>query len=36
MKAWPISPRVNSPGNNAPDILSPIELETEARFDFYL
>jgi putative SOS response-associated peptidase YedK len=36
MKAWPISPKVNSPANNAPDILSPIELESEPRFDFYL
>jgi putative SOS response-associated peptidase YedK len=25
MKAWPISPRVNSPANNDPLILTPIE-----------
>jgi putative SOS response-associated peptidase YedK len=25
MKMWPISPRVNSPKNNDPDILTPIE-----------
>ena len=24
MKAWPISPRVNSPGNNDPGILEPV------------
>jgi putative SOS response-associated peptidase YedK len=25
MKMWPISPRVNSPKNDDPDILTPIE-----------
>ena len=33
MKAWQISPRVNSPANNDPEILTPIEMESEARFD---
>jgi putative SOS response-associated peptidase YedK len=27
MKAWPISPRVNSPKNNDADIIAPIELQ---------
>jgi len=31
MKAWPISPRVNSPKNNDPDILTPIDLGSVAR-----
>jgi hypothetical protein len=26
MRAWPISPRVNSPRNNDPDLLEPIEV----------
>ena len=25
MKAWPVSPRVNSPKNNDPEIVAPIE-----------
>jgi putative SOS response-associated peptidase YedK len=25
MRAWPISPRVNSPKNNDPDLLSPVD-----------
>ena len=28
MKAWPISARVNSPKNNDPKIIVPIELES--------
>jgi putative SOS response-associated peptidase YedK len=31
MKAWPINARVNSPKNNDPDIIVPIELESVAR-----
>jgi hypothetical protein len=26
MKAWPISPRVNSPANNDPEIMAPVEV----------
>jgi hypothetical protein len=26
MRTWPISPRVNSPRNNDPDLLEPIEV----------
>ena len=31
MKAWPVSPRVNSPKNNDPEIIVPIEPESVAR-----
>ena len=31
LKAWPISARVNSPNNNDPEIIAPIELESLAR-----
>jgi putative SOS response-associated peptidase YedK len=31
MRAWPISPRVNTPGNDDPEIITPIELESVAR-----
>ncbi len=31
MKAWPIDARVNSPQNNDPDIIVPIELESIAQ-----
>jgi putative SOS response-associated peptidase YedK len=31
MKACPISPRENSPMNNDPEIITPIELESVAR-----
>jgi putative SOS response-associated peptidase YedK len=31
MKAWPISSRVNSPKNNDPEIIMPIELESVSR-----
>jgi putative SOS response-associated peptidase YedK len=31
IKAWPINARVNSPKNNDPDIIVPIELESVAR-----
>jgi putative SOS response-associated peptidase YedK len=30
MKAWPVSPRVNSPKNNDPEIVTPIETESVA------
>jgi putative SOS response-associated peptidase YedK len=31
MKAWPIDARVNSPKNNDPQIIAPIELQPVAR-----
>ena len=31
MKAWPIDVRVNSPKNNEPQIIVPIELESVTR-----
>jgi hypothetical protein len=31
MRAWPISPRVNSPKNNDAEIVVPIELASVAR-----
>jgi putative SOS response-associated peptidase YedK len=31
MKAWPVSPRMNSPKNNDPEIIVPIEPEPVAR-----
>jgi putative SOS response-associated peptidase YedK len=31
MKAWPISPRVNSLKNNDPEVVTPIETESVAR-----
>ena len=31
MKAWPISSRVNSPKNNDPKLVTPIETESVAR-----
>ena len=31
MKAWPVSPRVNDPSNNDPEIVIPIETESVAR-----
>jgi putative SOS response-associated peptidase YedK len=31
MTAWPISAKVNSPANNDPEIVSPVELESWAR-----
>jgi hypothetical protein len=30
MKAWPISSRVNSPKNDDPEIIVPIEVESVA------
>ena len=30
MKAWPISPRVNSPKNNDPEVVTPMETESVA------
>jgi hypothetical protein len=31
MRIWEISPRVNSPGNNDPDILAPIHVSDTAQ-----
>jgi putative SOS response-associated peptidase YedK len=31
MKAWPVSPRVNSPENNDPEIIVPIEVASLVR-----
>ena len=31
MKAWPVSARVNSPKNNDPELVTPIETESVAR-----
>jgi putative SOS response-associated peptidase YedK len=36
MKAWPISPRVNSPKNDDADIVLPIELESVVRTENHL
>jgi len=33
MKAWPVDARVNSPKNNDPQIIAPVEPESVARFD---
>jgi putative SOS response-associated peptidase YedK len=33
MKAWPIDARVDSPKNNDPQIIAPIELESVARME---
>jgi hypothetical protein len=31
MKAWPISARINTPKNDDPEIIVPIEIESVAR-----
>jgi putative SOS response-associated peptidase YedK len=31
MKAWPVSPRVNSPKNNDAEIMVPVEPESVSR-----
>ena len=33
MKTWPVDARVNSPKNNDPQVIVPIELQSGALFD---